>query len=277
MNDPKLYVLATPLGNREDVTVRAVELLKKTKVIFAEDTREARKLLEILEVGAGGKTLHSYASHNMKEATDIAVTYLREGFDVILVSDRGTPALSDPGAMLVEAAREAGFEAYPIPGPSALAALWSVAGISEKEFAFLGFLSEVAKERTKTLDAVTTWNRPVVFFESPNRIRKTLEEFKKLFPDGRVFLAREMTKAFEEYRWWTLATLDLEEVNERGEYTVCLVPNVTEVAAKTPLEDWVKLRLMSDKDWSKAVSAVSGLSAKDLYNALQEAKRSGGN
>jgi len=273
MTSSKLYVVATPLGHRDDITNRAKDLLKTTRVIFAEDTREIRKLLEMLGIPATGKTIHSYAAHNMKEATDVAITYLQEGFDIVLVSDRGTPALSDPGSVLVKAARALGFIALPVPGPSAVAALWSVAGLSEREFSFIGFFPEETKEKKILHDVIVNWNRPTLFFESPHRIRKTLTELKLLYPAGKVLLGREMTKSYEEYHWRDLSSLDIESVSERGEYTVCLVPNAGLQKKAEPIDYWLDLRLASDKEWAKRVGQEMSLPSKDIYNALQERKR----
>lgn len=270
--DSKLYVVATPLGNRSDITERAVETLKACRVIFAEDTREARKLLEILKITATGKTLHSYAAHNMKEATSLATTLLEEGFDIALVSDRGTPAISDPGARLVAEVRELGHAVVPIPGPSALASLWSVSGLTEKEHAFIGFMPEAAKERSELLETIRRWNRPVVFFESPRRIRATFEKLKTVFPQGKLFLGREMTKLHEEFTWLSLADAKADDIPELGEFSCVLIPAANAVTEEEGVDEAIELRTCSDKEWSKKIAAKTGRPAKEIYNALQSKK-----
>src|SRR4051812_23180358 len=140
MADPKLYIIATPLGNRNDITLRALETLRALDTLFAEDTRELAKLLDLHGISPGAKRLHSYASHNMREATEKAMGLLRDGNSIGFVSDRGTPGVSDPGPMLVARAKEEGYDVLPIPGPSSVTTVLSVAGVSADRFLFIGFL-----------------------------------------------------------------------------------------------------------------------------------------
>lgn len=268
----QLYLIGTPLGNLQDVTLRAVETLKGLSVLFAEDTRELGKLLELVGVGAAGKTLHSCANHNLKDATEKALRYLREGKDLGFVSDRGMPGISDPGARLARLARAEGFGVVPVPGPSAPTTLLSVSGFEADRFVFLGFPPEKTGEREKLFSAVRALDVPICFFESPRRVRATLAELKARFPGGRVFVGREMTKLHETFTAEALAELDPESVPELGEFTIAVLPGPAEAAPEAWQQE-AKLRLLSERDWAKALAARFGVAAKDIYNFLQQQKK----
>ncbi len=270
MTRAELYVVATPLGNREDITLRAIETLRRNKWIFAEDTREALKLLELCGVPAQGKKIQSYASHNLKRATEQAVRLLQEGESVVLATDRGTPGISDPGALLVAAARDAGIRVVPIPGASAVTTLLSVSGVTESEFIFLGFLPKELKKREELFARVAQWGAVSCFYESPRRIRETMEELKTAFPSGEVLIGREMTKLHEEYVRVPLTQVTATVLPEQGEYSVLLFPGAPRI--QVPWEEEIALRVGSDRDWSKAVASRYGVAAKEMYNALQHAR-----
>jgi len=269
----QLYLIATPLGNRDDITLRALATLRSLEHLFAEDTRELHKLLEMHGVPRSGKRIASLASHNMKESVARALSILHEGHCVGFVSDRGTPSLSDPGAMLARAALDAGVAVIPIPGPSSLTAALSVAGIPADRFVFLGFLPPTTSEREALWEWAASGGIPIAFFESPKRVRKTLRELKGRFPaGGDVFVAREMTKAFESYSLSRLETLDEEGIPEVGEFVIVLglVPPPPRPGA---WKEEVRLRLAPDKAWAKAVAARHGVTARDVYNALHHARK----
>jgi 16S rRNA (cytidine1402-2'-O)-methyltransferase len=268
----QLYLIGTPLGNLQDVTLRAVETLRALKTLFAEDTRELGKLLELLGIGTAGKELHSYAKHNLKPATEKALRLLGEGHDLGFVSDRGMPGISDPGAWLVARAREAGHGIVPVPGPSAPTTLLSVAGLDADRFVFLGFLPDKKSERDRLLEGAGALGLTVVFFESPRRARDLFRELKDRFPRGRVCIGREMTKLHEAFTFAELSSLDPQTLPELGEFTVALDPGESERATAEAWAEDVKLRLMSEKDWAKAVAERLGVASKEIYNALQKQK-----
>ena len=268
----QLYMIATPLGNLGDITLRALEMLRCLDVFFAEDSREFSKLLEALQISTDGKRIYSYASHNLKEATEKAIEILKSGKSVGLVTDRGTPAISDPGALVAARAHEEGIPVIPIPGPSSVSALLSVSGLQSTAFEFAGFLPQTDKHRHQLLDSVEARQMPLVFFESPKRIRATLLELKSKFPNGRVFIGREMTKKFEEYRWLDLKTFNETDVPELGEYAV-LVEAGTEPKENIAWDKEVHLRLASDKEWAKDIAQKYGVASSDIYNALQQLKK----
>ena len=200
-----LYVVATPIGNLKDITLRALEVFKNTNVIVCEDTRVTRSLFSAHGIDASLKTLISYHTHNKIVRTDRIIDHLREWNDVVFVSDAGTPGISDPGAELVSVIRreladeisrgEIKIEA--VPGPSALVAALSVSGVPCANFTFLGFLPH-KKGRETLFKEISASTRTCVFYESPHRILKTLESLDKHLKAKRVTICRELTKVFEE-------------------------------------------------------------------------------
>lgn len=269
--DTSLYIIGTPLGNVEDITLRARLVLKELQHLFAEDTRELSKLLNLLGISLTDKKLHSFSSHNMKEAT-VAALKILEGQSVGFVSDRGMPGISDPGASLVDEALKQGIRVKPIPGPSALTTLYAVSGMHATDFHFMGFLPIVQKHRSELWSRIKDWPSPVCFFESPKRLKETLEELAREFPKGRVFIGREMTKQFEEFRWIELTRLSEESVLLKGEFTVLLDPG--EITSRVHWEQEVEERVLSDKEWAKRVASRNDCSASEVYNALQRNKKS---
>lgn len=268
----RLYLIGTPLGNLQDVTLRAVETLKLLPTLFAEDTRELAKLLDLLEIGSAGKEMHSYAKHNLKPATDKALRMLDEGRDLGFVSDRGMPGISDPGSYLVDRARAAGHTIVPVPGPSAPTTLLPVSGFDCDRFVFLGFLPDKKAERDRLLDGAQALGLTIAFFESPRRARELFAELKLRFPRGRVCIGREMTKLHETFTVAELATLDAETIPELGEFSVAVDPGPAETVTSEAWEEEVRLRTLSEKEWAKAVAHRFGVASKDIYNTLQKKK-----
>ena len=190
-----LYVVATPIGNLADASARSIDTLRNVEVVACEDTRTTRTLLARHGIAARTTALHE---HNERRAAAALIAALREGKNVALVSDAGTPALSDPGAWLVAEAHRAGIRVSPVPGPSAAAAALSISGFAAPQFLFAGFLPATAAARRKALEALELpW--PVVIYEAPHRIADTLQDLRQRFGDSReILVARELTKKFEE-------------------------------------------------------------------------------
>lgn len=268
-----LHIIATPIGNRSDITLRAVDMLRKLDTLFAEDTRELRKLLDLTGVSAENKKIHSLSSHNMKSAIDSALHVLAEGKDIGFVSDRGTPGISDPGSLLVKRAIEGGFMVRPVPGPSAVTALVSASYLVDREFVFIGFLPESAGERSAVFSKLGAYNWPFVFYESPKRIRKAILAVRACFPSAEIHAAREITKAFEEHRFVKVG--EENELSEQGEYSVLVRPNNEPTAeeAASASEKALAERLLSDRDWSKEIASRTGASPREIYNALMAQRR----
>ncbi|HET6701808.1 MAG TPA: 16S rRNA (cytidine(1402)-2'-O)-methyltransferase [Gemmatimonadaceae bacterium] len=201
----RLYVVSTPIGNLGDITVRAIETLREVSVILAEDTRHSRTLLARHDITT---PVEAYHEHNEARATPGIVARLRAGESFALISDAGTPLLSDPGARLVRAAIEAGVVVSPLPGASALLAALTGAGLDAERFTFFGFLPRKGRERTAALDAIVTLPHTAVIYEAANRVGDTLRDLAAHGARGRdAVVAREMTKQFEEFRRGTVDAL----------------------------------------------------------------------
>ncbi|MEI6480341.1 MAG: 16S rRNA (cytidine(1402)-2'-O)-methyltransferase [bacterium] len=192
-----LYIVATPIGNLEDITLRALRILKEVDLVLCEDTRETGKLLHHYEIK---KPLKSFHAQSKLSRIDDIIEILREGKSLALVTDAGTPAISDPGSFLIQKIKEELPETkiVPIPGASALTAAFSASGITGGEFTFLGFLPH-KKGRETLFKEITQGERAYVFYESPHRILKALESLDKFCPNKKVIIARELTKIFEEF------------------------------------------------------------------------------
>jgi len=221
----RLYIVATPIGNLEDITLRALRILKEVDLILCEDTRVTRKLLKHY----GIKTkIESYHQHSRLTKIPKILNLLKEGKNLALVSDAGTPGISDPGSLLISKVREAfGDIIKAVPGPSALAAAISISGLPVKEFVFLGFLPQ-KKGREKIFKEIGAAKRTFIFYESTHRLLKTLESLKEYSPEKKIVVAKELTKIFEE-----IITGKAEEIihyfennkeKQRGEFVVIVAP-----------------------------------------------------
>lgn len=213
-----LYIVATPIGNLGDFSFRAVEILKSCDLILTEDTRKSSILLNKYAIK---KPLKSFHEHSSQEKLSSVVEELNKGKTLALLSDAGTPGLSDPGGKLIAKAIENKIQVIPIPGPSALTALISVAPFATTEFVFLGFFPK-KKGREKIIEEIKSYKKPVYFFESPKRIRKTLLHFKEKLPDFSVLIGRELTKIHEEIVFIPLQDLQIDEITEKGEFVFAL-------------------------------------------------------
>jgi 16S rRNA (cytidine1402-2'-O)-methyltransferase len=226
-----LFVVATPIGHLGDLSPRAVDTLRRCGLIACEDTRVTRALLDRHAISSPVVSCHK---HNEHARTARILAALENGVDVALVSDGGTPGLSDPGAAVVRAARSAGVTIAPIPGPSAVTALWSVSGFPPGPFTVIGFLPHRRGERRRMLASLGAETRPLVFFESPHRILDTLVDMREVLGDRQASLGREMTKIHEEYLNGPLSALhgSLATRTIRGEFTLLVAADAT--AARGP-------------------------------------------
>jgi len=277
---PCLLVVATPIGNLGDITKRAEQALRQADVIAAEDTRVTRKLLSHLGISA---RLISCHKHNEKQCIEEILSLLEAGKGVALVSDAGTPLISDPGSSLVERVRQAGFPVIPIPGPCAVACALSAAGIGEGRFFFQGFLPAKGPERKKALKEMAGIEVPVVLYESPHRIKRTLEDIAEALGNREIFSAREMTKLHEEYGWHSVEGMlaELEGRGPRGEYTLIIMPEKAPLPSsdETDSEFEALLEALSGKSrpgmkrLSKLLSRLTGRSSGTIYKRLAELKR----
>jgi 16S rRNA (cytidine1402-2'-O)-methyltransferase len=271
-----LYIVATPIGNLSDLSARSIETLRGADVVACEDTRTTRTLLARHGIEARTVALHE---HNERATAQSLVELLKNGKDVALVSDAGTPALADPGAWLVAQAHAAGIRVSPLPGPSAAAAAISASGFAASRFLFAGFLPAKAAERRKALEALDL-PCPVVLYEAPHRIAATLADLAARFGAGReVVIARELTKKFEEVARVPLgaagAWLDARPEREQGEFVLVLGPGEerppTAVDAERVLQ--VLLEALPPSDAAKLAARITGQPKAVLYKlALQRGK-----
>lgn len=222
-----LFVVATPIGNLEDITLRALKTLEAADLIAAEDTRRTRKLLS--RHGITGKKLESYHDHNKEARTPSLLQRLNRGIIVALVTDSGTPGISDPGYYLVKRAVETGLTVVPIPGPSAVTAALSCGGLPTDRFAFEGFLPVKSGRRLRQLENLRMESRTVVLYESPHRIKKLLHELQETVGDRQIVVIREMTKIYEEKIHGTPEEVakKLTEKKPKGEFVVLIAPQNT--------------------------------------------------
>ena len=220
MDSGKLSLVATPIGNLEDITLRAIRTLKECDYVLCEDTRVTGKLLHHYEISA---KMHRYDAHTSESAHQQILRDLADGKHIALVSDAGTPGISDPGVLLIQRARESAALIEAIPGPSAVTAAVSLAAIVGNQFSFLGFIPH-KKGRETFFKSLTTFPHPTVFFESTHRILKTLESLQKEYPEATVYIGRELTKMHEEMLIGTaseiLVTLTENPVRQKGEFVV---------------------------------------------------------
>ena len=222
-----LYLVATPIGNLEDITLRAIRTLRECDVVAAEDTRHSGQLLKHLGIS---KPLLSYFQFNEAKRSEEILARLARGEKVALITDAGSPGISDPGERVVKAALAGGFRVEAVPGPCALVAGLTASGLSTEEFHFIGFLPHKSGQRRKQLERLREFSGTLVLYESPYRIGKLLAELNDVFPERKVVLARELTKKFEEFLRGTpceLLTI-LEKRSLKGEFVVLVEGRIDE-------------------------------------------------
>jgi 16S rRNA (cytidine1402-2'-O)-methyltransferase len=273
-----LYVVATPIGNLEDVTLRALRILREASVIAAEDTRRTSRLLQHYSISTPTTSLHA---HNEEAKTPRLIERLLGGESVALVSDAGTPAVSDPGARLVAAAHQAGVRVEPIPGPSAAIAAISASGMGGEGFLFAGFPPARASARIAWLGRLVGETRPVVLYEAPHRIKATLEDLLAVFGDRKLALGRELTKAHEDLVVRPTSE-HLAAVGEgRGEYTLVIGPDEStgsqpDLPQPKALFDEFGLLIEEEglgrREAIKRLALKYGLSARAVYSMVEEGR-----
>ena len=270
-----LYVVGTPIGNLGDLTRRAEATLASVGVIAAEDTRRTRALLSHL--GITGKTLVTLDANASDKAVLDLVGRLATGETLALVTDAGTPGVSDPGTKLVRAAVAKNVPVITIPGPSAVTAAVAVSGLVDGPFLFLGFLPRRGEKRQRVVRRMRTSPEPVVFFEAPGRIRETLTDLAAAMPERAACVMRELTKIHEETRRGTLAELAAREITERGEFTVVVACTKEEAGDDTLDVDAVIAERLGAGDSPRTVAddvaSLSGQPRREIYGRVLEAVR----
>ena len=270
-----LYIVSTPIGNLEDVTLRALRVLKEVDVIAAEDTRHSLKFLNHYGIK---KQLISYWGEKEKVKAEETVRLLKEGRSVALISDAGTPGISDPGAVLIRKAIEEGIRVVPVPGASAVITALSLSGFPTDEFTFCGFLPPKAAQRRKEIGRLSLEQRPMVFYEAPHRILDTLDDIREIMGERDIVVIKELTKFYEEvYRGNVAAVLQrLQESTIAGEFVIVLSGrqkqgDVNIGDALREVKDLMRKGL-GRKESVKKIAEAYGLGRKELYDRSLEGK-----
>lgn len=266
-----LYIVATPIGNLSDITIRAVEILKKVDAVLAEDTRHTKKLFEHYEIGS---PLVAFHEHNENEKVNYILAQIGSGKSLALVSDAGTPLISDPGYNLVLEAKKNGISVVPIPGPSALIAALSSSGIESNNFTFFGFLPSKQSARLRLLKTKKSLNETIVFYESPKRILAALMDMLEVFGEKRqVCLAKEITKSFETILNDNLVNLieylTSDSSHQKGEFVIIISPvnKVDLDEAQVQLEKILPILCaeMGASQAAKLAAKITGIDKKHCY------------
>ena len=255
----KLYIVATPIGNLEDITLRAINVLKEVDFIIAEDTRHSLKLLNHLEIS---KPLISYHRHNEENKTEDILNKIEEGKNIALISDAGTPVISDPGEFIVKEAIEREIEVIPIPGASAIITALMAAGVNTRNFTFYGFLSLNKKIRTKELEQIKDNNNTVILYEAPHKIKNTMQDLEDYVDDRKIVIARELTKIHEEFIRGTIDEIKDKLQNPKGEYVIIIDKN-----ENINENEENKLRELSIEDHYKYYEKM-GLEKKEIIKKI---------
>lgn len=273
-----LYLCATPIGNLKDISERVVDTLREVDIIAAEDTRNSIKLLNHFGIRT---PMTSYHEYNRYDKAQELINKLREGRDIALITDAGTPGISDPGEVFVRMCNEAGIRVTSLPGACALITALTLSGLKTKRFCFEAFLPYDKKERREILAELVSETRTIIIYEAPHHLRKTLKDLRDSLGDRKMAVCRELTKQFEEVLHFTVdEALEYYNVNEpRGEYVLCIEGRSREEVRQEEQESWQELSIeehmklyeskgMDRKECMKKVAKDRGLSKREIYDAL---------
>ena len=277
-----LYLCATPIGNLDDMTFRVLDTLKQVDLIAAEDTRNSIKLLNHFDIHT---EMTSYHEYNKYEKAQYLIEQMQQGKDVALITDAGTPAISDPGEVLVAECHKAGVPVTSLPGPAACITALTLSGLSTRRFCFEGFLpsSDDKKARKRILEDLKTESRTIILYEAPHHLRAVLDDLYETLGDRKISICRELTKKFEEVNVTTLeqAIFFYKENEPRGEYVLVLEGKSLEEQEEEKRQSWKEMSLedhmkyyedegFSHKDAMKKVAADRGVGKREIYQALLE-------
>ena len=266
-----LFIVATPIGNLDDITFRAVQVLKSVDIVLAENTRHSKKLLLHLDIS---KTIRAFHEHNEREKTKAIISEICSGKSIALISDAGTPLISDPGYFLVAQAKKEGLKVVPIPGPTALITALSASGLASDSFTFLGFLPSKQTARVKLLKSLVGRTETSIFYESPKRILATLTDMHSIYGDSReVCLAKELTKVFETIQTGSIPNLidylTIDQNHQKGEFVILIsaTDKIDIAEAETQLNSLLPI-LCAELGASKAAklaAKITGIDKKQCY------------
>ena len=266
-NTPTLYLIPTPIGNMDDITMRAIKIMKEVEVIFAEDTRVTSLLLKALGIK---KKLISSFNYNEENNKNKLLEYLNNGYNVGLVSDRGAPVISDPGYELVSFAIENGYNVVGLPGPTALIPALITSGIKPMPFLFYGFLNSKKTKRIQELELLKNEMATLIFYEAPHRIIDSLNDMKLILGNRKVAISREISKKFEEIYRGTLDNINSQLVDIKGEFVIVVDGNNQEKTYDNlTIIEHVNLYIKEGKDVKEAIKIVAkerNINKRDVYN-----------
>lgn len=270
-NSPTLYLVPTPIGNMEDITIRALNILKEVDVIFAEDTRVTKQLLNHFNINKKLISSHLYNEENNEQKE---INYLKEGKNIAVVSDRGTPVISDPGYVLAKTAIEEGFNVVCLPGPTAVIPAIVMSGLAGGPFTFYGFLNSKESKRKNELESLKNQTFPIAFYEAPHRIEKTIKSIIDVFDNRKAAIVREISKKYEEVIRGDLNYLLKEIPNIKGEIVLVVDGNhETKTFDNLSIKDHVNLYIedgLSSKEAIKKVAKERGIPKSEVYNEYHE-------
>jgi 16S rRNA (cytidine1402-2'-O)-methyltransferase len=264
-----LYVVATPIGNLEDISLRAIRTLKEVDLIAAEDTRHTKKLLNAYKISTPLISLHE---HNEKEKSELIISKIKTGMNVAYVSDAGTPCVSDPGHYLIGFAQDENIRVIPIPGSCAVVTALSASGFSADSFLFCGFMPARENKRRKFMESLKNEERTVVFFESPMRFSDSLKSLQEVLGDREIVVARELTKIFEEVKRGKISEFIAGKTKLKGEITIIIqcgqkAPvTLTDEEIINKLKSFSKNKQLSLRDAVAEVVSQTGISKKKVYD-----------
>ena len=273
-NSPTVYLIPTPIGNLEDITLRAINILKEVDVIFSEDTRVTALLLNHLNIK---KKLITSHEHNEGENKNKFLEYLRENKNIGIVTDRGTPIISDPGYELVKIAIENGYNVVGLPGPTALIPALITSGLDPSPFLFYGFLNSKDSKREKELEELKNEKATLIFYESPHRLEKMLDSMLKILGNRRISISREISKKFEEVIRGSITEVKALMNNIKGEFVIVVEGNKESVDyTKISVIDHVNAYIKSGNSVNDAIKLVAkdrGVAKKEIYNEYHGIKK----
>lgn len=275
-----LYLCATPIGNLQDMTPRVIETLKQVDVIAAEDTRNSVRLLSAFEIHT---PMTSYHEYNKVEKARVLIAKMQAGENIALITDAGTPAISDPGEVLVQMCQEAGIAVTSLPGPAACITALTLSGLSTRRFCFEGFLPTDKKERREILGELQQESRTIILYEAPHHLIKTLTELSETLGDRKITLCRELTKKFETVLPTTIgeALKKYEEEEPRGEYVLVIAGKSREEKKQESIAEWESMTIeehmayyekdgMDSKTAMKQVAKDRGVGKREIYDYLHK-------
>ena len=271
---PTLYLIPTPIGNMDDITLRSVEILKQVEVVFSEDTRVTRNLLNYLDIKKKLISSHKYNEENNKEKL---IDYLSQGYDVGLVSDRGTPVISDPGYVLAKEAIDNGYNVVGLPGATALIPALITSGIDPMPFIFYGFLNSKQSKRIQELESLKSVNMTLIFYEAPHRINDTLEDINRVLGNRYIAISREISKKFEEIYRGKVEEVIKQMVDVKGEFVIIVSKDdATKTFDNLTVIQHVNLYIKEGHDVKEAIKLVAkerNIPKSEVYDEYHNIKR----